>query len=341
MPFSTSVISSRLRVHLDRVADPVLGPVDAGERRHHGAGVVPSYGRDVRREVDPREVLPAGDRHALVDRVVAGRGAELGVAIARVVLGAWPARGRCRAGRRRCRPGTLDRRLRAGSPASGPRRSSRTSGPTGCRAPRRRRARTPTADRSPGSPRRPRARSARPASGPGRAEADVVREDRCPVQVPVTVHGVDAVQDRDLQPGLQRTLPGTCRPCPPKPAGVLGVGTEPPPDRTAPSIKVVTCAGSPVTAPRSAMRHLADLLLQRHAAQKVIDPAPDRVRGVEIRRTLHERRGSAGRNGGCRDQRQEQHADRDEHERTGSHGVLQLETITAGSSRPKRVPPVC
>jgi hypothetical protein len=37
------------------------------------------------------------------------------------------------------------------------------------------------------------------------------------------------------------------------PAGVLSAGTEPPPDSTAPSISVVTCVGSSVTAPRSAM----------------------------------------------------------------------------------------
>ena len=31
-------------VHLERVADPILGPVHAGERRHHAAGVVPAQG---------------------------------------------------------------------------------------------------------------------------------------------------------------------------------------------------------------------------------------------------------------------------------------------------------
>src|SRR4029450_4822825 len=74
-------------VHLERVADPVVGPVDAGERRHDAADTVLAHGRLVRRQVDAGEVAPAGHGDALVDGVVAGAGAVLGVAVAGVVLG--------------------------------------------------------------------------------------------------------------------------------------------------------------------------------------------------------------------------------------------------------------
>src|SRR4029450_8523947 len=74
-------------VHLERVADPVVGPVDAGERRHDAADTVLAHGRLVRRQVDAGEVAPAGHGDALVDGVVAGAGAVLGVAVTGVVLG--------------------------------------------------------------------------------------------------------------------------------------------------------------------------------------------------------------------------------------------------------------
>ena len=56
-------------VHLDRIADAVLVPVHAGERGHHTADVVAADGGEVRRQIDRLEVLPGGDRDALVDRV--------------------------------------------------------------------------------------------------------------------------------------------------------------------------------------------------------------------------------------------------------------------------------
>jgi hypothetical protein len=74
-------------VHLDRVADAVLGPVDAGGGRHHAAHAVPAHGRDVGRQVDAGGVPPVGDGDALVDGVVALAGAALGVAVTGVVLG--------------------------------------------------------------------------------------------------------------------------------------------------------------------------------------------------------------------------------------------------------------
>jgi hypothetical protein len=44
------------------------------------------------------------------------------------------------------------------------------------------------------------------AGVPGGAEADVVGEDGGVVDVVVAVHGVDAVDDGDAQPGLERRL---------------------------------------------------------------------------------------------------------------------------------------
>ena len=55
-------------------------------------------------------------------------------------------------------------------------------------------------------------------------------------------------------------------------AGVLGVGTEPPPDSTLPRLVGGDLGGVGVDARALGLGHLADLLLQGHPAEQVGDP---------------------------------------------------------------------
>src|SRR5450756_2973979 len=77
-------------VHLDRVADAVLGPVNARERRHDAPDIMLLDGRHVLLQRLLPEVLTVGDRDALVDRVVTAAGAVRRVAVAREMLRGGP-----------------------------------------------------------------------------------------------------------------------------------------------------------------------------------------------------------------------------------------------------------
>ena len=67
------------------------------------------------------------------------------------------------------------------------------------------------------------------------AQADVVREDGRAEQVAVAVHGVDAVEQRDLQPRLERCALELVDHVGPRLRVLPAAGVEPPPDRTEPS----------------------------------------------------------------------------------------------------------
>ncbi len=165
------------------------------------------HGRHVRGEVRAGEVGPA-DRlvDALVDRVVAGRRCRTWCRRRRRSASRSPAPGPAgRAGTRRALE-AVDRGLHRDH-------QRRVLAERLVRAapPRRRGPRTCTARTSHCGAGRPdllrgdvaRRRSTSAGSRVD-AEPDVVREDRRADQVVVAVHGVDAVEDRDLQPGGQR-----------------------------------------------------------------------------------------------------------------------------------------
>src|SRR3954454_6318660 len=76
--------------------------------------------------------------------------------------------------------------------------------PSGRRAQRTRTARTTTAARSRASPRRDVLHVPHERGVARRAEADVVREDGGAEHVAVAMNGVDAVEQRDPEAGLQR-----------------------------------------------------------------------------------------------------------------------------------------
>ena len=63
-----------------------------------------------------------------------------------------------------------------------------------------------------------------------------------------------------------------------QPAGVFGVGTDPPPDSTLPSRSVVICDRVRVDLAALGLGHLADLLLEAHAPEEVRDALGDRCR---------------------------------------------------------------
>src|SRR5215213_4812076 len=214
-------------VHLERVPDPVLGPVDAGERRHHAADVVAVDGGHVRRQVDAGEVGPAGDGDALVDGVVARPGAVLGVAVAGVVLG----RGQDPVGLVKL-PGpraleSVDGRLHLDDQ---PRvLAEALVGPAPAQVP----GHAHAGSEHPlgaGGPGLFGGHVLDPLDQPrvaGGAEPDVVGEHGRPDQVAVAVDGVDAVDERDPQlASAARPGPGRRRPCRPSPRGCCRPGSS-------------------------------------------------------------------------------------------------------------------
>src|SRR5450830_669701 len=68
-------------VHLDRVAEAVLGPVDARERRHDAPDIMLLDGRHVLPQCLLPEVLTVGACDALVNRLAAAAGAVRRVAV--------------------------------------------------------------------------------------------------------------------------------------------------------------------------------------------------------------------------------------------------------------------
>ena len=68
--------------------------------------------------------------------------------------------------------------------------------------------------------------------------------------------------------------------------GVLGVGTDPPPDSTLPRWSVVILVVSASIDAALGLGHLADLLRQRHPAEQVGDPLADRQRRVLVRQDV-------------------------------------------------------
>ena len=141
----------------------------------------------------------------------------------------------------------------------------------------------------------------------GGAEPDVVREDRGAVDRAVAVDGVDAVGDRDRQPGRhRRPLVAVDHRRPRR--DVVGLGR-------APAAAEHGADEPPLDVRRGDVgavdhRHLADLLGQRHPRQQVLDAVRHRVVGVDrahrmlgrCRRNLRRRHGGCRRraSGGCR-----------------------------------------
>ena len=180
-------------------------------------------------------------------------------------------------------------------------------GPTARRGRRRRTARSSTGCRSP----RTSAAVASPicstsAGSRVAPEADVVREDRRAEHVAVPVHGVDAVDHRDPQPGAQRLRLERVDHRRPRPRACSAAASSR--RRRAPSPSRHCGDQRRVVGDRAALGlgHLADLLLQRHAAEQVGDPLLDGQRGVAVRRHRDRR---AGRGLRCRQQREDEYAD--------------------------------
>ena len=189
-------------VHVDPVAEPIVGEVDIRVGRHDGAHVVLAHGGHVGRE---REALERGVTdlvNALIDRIVAGRlvvrsGAVGGEAVAGEVLGG----GHHAVGIREVPGRALEAVdgglhhlhevgvLAEGLIGAAPAVVARDADAGG---------------KDPLRPRRPRLFGGdmlnvvhQPWVTAG-AQADVMREHRRAVHVPVAVHGVDAVQDRNV-----------------------------------------------------------------------------------------------------------------------------------------------
>ena len=266
-------------VHVDPVAEPVLGEVDVGVRRHHGAHVVLAHGGHVRREREPLERGMTDLVNALVDGIVAGRlvvgsGAVGGQAVAGEVLGG----GHDAVGIREV-PGraleAVDRGLHhlheAGVLAEG------LIGAAPAVVAR-------DADAGGEDP----LRSGRPRLLGGDvlyvvhqpwvtagAQADVMREDRCAVHVPVAVHGVDAVEDGDVQPcGQRRPLIAVDHVRPRR----RGVGRRHRAAARQQASEIVRgdLRRVGVHAGALGLGHLTDLLGQRHPRQQVLNPLTDR-----------------------------------------------------------------
>ena len=99
------------------------------------------------------------------------------------------------------------------------------------------------------------------------AQADIVREDDRVEHVVVPVHGVDAVEDGNLEPRLLRARlqavvevgPGL------QAVAFLGVGTAAAEQR---ADKVILDVGRVLQLVLLGLRHLADLFLQRHPRQQ-------------------------------------------------------------------------
>ena len=109
-----------------------------------------------------------------------------------------------------------------------------------------------------------------------RAEADVVREERRAVEVAVTVHGVGAVQDRDREPGCEcRALVAVdhVRPADRRVrVGLRAAAADHRAERVRCDVRVRR-EEAPVD-----LRHLPDLLVERHPREEVGDACGDRRR---------------------------------------------------------------
>ena len=260
--------------------------VDRGVGRHERARPRLDRG-DVRRDVHPEQLGEGLDvRHALVDRVAGARERRL---VPRAGVTDPVLDGREHLGR----PGQVGR-VRALEPDDGGRRQrghERRVLAEGLVA-----AAPPLVPRG-AEQRRERPRDAgRPDLGrgdlPGRldqagvargTEAGVVRHDRRPDHVVVPVHGVDAVDQRDLQPCRQRLTLIPVDHVRPAGRGVVrrdgAAAGQQRPEREARDVAFLREA-QPL-----GLRHLADLLGLRHAAEEVGDPLGGRQRCVEVGRT--------------------------------------------------------
>ena len=74
-------------------------------------------------------------------------------------------------------------------------------------------------------------------------------------------------------------------------AGVFGVGVEPPPDSTEPS-PTGDLSGVAGDSAALGLRHLADLLLERHTAEQVRDAPFDRLASRDTRESRRRVRGA-------------------------------------------------
>ena len=107
-----------------------------------------------------------------------------------------------------------------------------------------------------------------------------------PSSVAVPVHGVDPVQQRDAQPRVGARPAGSGRPCRPRPRACSRVGVDPPPDRMLPSSQVVIGGLVVEHLVALGLRHLPDLLLERHARQQVGHALSHRQARVLVRRAV-------------------------------------------------------
>ena len=210
-----------------------------------GSDAVWSSRRRVRHITAPTRV-PADGGHVLASARRSTTRVELGVALV-IVVAAWPVPSRCRRRRRSAsrwpapagspsgaRPAGPSITVAIARRAPGPRRSDSYVRPQrSLRATHRHGAKSqsmPVAGDLLGRDGRSRA----PGRVAGRAQADVVREDRRADHVVVPVHRVDAVDQRDAQRrGQRRVLEAVVHVGPA--AGLFGDGAEPPPDSSEPS----------------------------------------------------------------------------------------------------------
>src|ERR1035437_3049224 len=115
----------------------------------------------------------------------------------------------------------------------------------------------------------------------GGAQADVVREDGGPVHVAVPMDRVDAIDQGYVQPGSQCRLLEAVDHVGPGDRGVVRRSRSPAGQDAA---KVPGGDGGRVVVDPSAfgLRHLADLLRQRHPPEQVGDPSGDWEAGVLV-----------------------------------------------------------
>ena len=133
-----------------------------------------------------------------------------------------------------------------------------------------------------------------------------MREDRGAKDVAVAVDGVDAVDHRDAAAGCSGPAAWNALTMSTQAPACSASGVEPPPESTDPRSQLRDQLGVVRDGATLGLRHLADLLLQRHAAKQVRDALVDRQRRVAVRRRRDRR---AGRGLRCRQQRQDEYAD--------------------------------